>query len=102
MLWPILQILGNFTLDRLDQPTALRAAEFLIAPQGQIDIFRKTLNESMRLGKRRSALENDRLPVVRFPQPLQYPRNPVVFLHIDRWNLAMVRRGLNELQVRVR
>ena len=98
----IFQFLRDCALNCLDQLNVLRAAEVVVPPQRQVDVFRKTLDESMHLGQRRSALEYDRLTVSGFMQPLQYPRDPVVFLDMDRWNPAIYRRGLDEFQVRIR
>ena len=49
MLWLIFQFLRDCTLNCFDQLSVLRAAEVVVLPQCQVDVLRKTLNESMRL-----------------------------------------------------
>ena len=98
----VAQVLGDFLLYRSDQRAAPRVAQSVIATQGEIDVFGKTLDETMRLGKRCASFEDDGRPVVGFVEALEHPGDPVVLLDMDRWNADAVRRGLNELQVRVR
>lgn len=101
MVGPILQIPGDCCFYRFDQPASRRVAEALISFQGEIDIFGEAFDETMGLGERRAAFEDDGLAVVGFVEAFEHPRDPVVFLHMDGRNPEMVCRGLDELQVRV-
>ena len=101
MTGPVVEVLGGLALDRLDQRTALRVAEAVIRTQGEVDIFGKAIDETVRLGERGPTLEDDDLAVARFVEALEYPGDPVVLLDMDGWNPEMPRRGLKELQVRL-
>ena len=87
----VAQVLGDFLLYRCDQHAAPRVAQSFIATQGEVDVFGKTFDKTMRLGKRCASFEDDGRPVVGFVEALEYAGDPVVLLDMDRRNPDAVR-----------